>query len=679
MNYQRWNTFNINKVHTKFNNTGMLCDGNNQNFTIARKPSLRYPGTNGFDYGTCVAVVVGAPAEQDAGTVGGANPENLPYLDGAMDEGPADFWNEEHFAPYPEFINPQDNRAAMSDSSHTWPTPWPSYYPGSTDPILIGSDGWPGFGKNGEKVAEQESFSVMYAWGGTDNFDNAAAPTRWLKTQLICRGLAWTGSLYEDFIVWVFVVRNIGTAPIVDMRMGIHLDLGFLPSFLGPNYDDDRHYYDPNLQLAYGWDDNSYEETTDGQTLGADDIAWGGVVAIKMPGISGRVESYDATHFWAGQTTPSGSGGQPEMYYKWNLLNLDDPQDSNGDHIDDDFDENGIPDIEEGAAGYYVGSGADGLQIMGSGPFTLLPNETDTMIIAVVFGDNQNDLFNNAKRAKNLYESNWEVIQPPPAPVVEGFANDRKVTLAWSTDSEKDPQFQGYKIYRSADGGNAWGSENFTDFDGTIHYLPLEQYDLQDSIMGYYQTLPEFAWFYLGSDKWNLNRNVVQTDSFTYFNTGDTVNMFIDRDVVNGLKYRYYVAAYDSGNAIWGPLENTPSNFPNMKNNTVELIPSGAFSRSNLDHIKVVPNPYVIANSWEWGQEHQLQFIHLPESATIRIYNSSGEFVRKIVHRIETSPTGSICIWDLKNYNQQLAAPGLYFYHIETDLGSTTGKFVIIL
>ena len=31
---QRWNTFNINKVSTVFNNTGLLCNGNELIFTI---------------------------------------------------------------------------------------------------------------------------------------------------------------------------------------------------------------------------------------------------------------------------------------------------------------------------------------------------------------------------------------------------------------------------------------------------------------------------------------------------------------------------------------------------------------------------------------------------------------------------------------------------------------------
>jgi hypothetical protein len=36
-------------------------------------------------------------------------------------------------------------------------------------------------------------------------------------------------------------------------------------------------------------------------------------------------------------------------------------------------------------------------------------------------------------------------------------------------------------------------------------------------------------------------------------------------------------------------------------------------------------------------------------------------------------------MWDLKNENQQLAAPGLYFFYVSSPIGSTQGKFVIIL
>jgi hypothetical protein len=704
MDYQRWNKLDINKVATVFNNVGMLCDGNNQNANNARSPSFQYPQGSGKDYGTCVAVVVGAPFPQDPAVVGGVNPENFPYLDGTMDEGPADFWNEEHFAPYQEFVNP--TKACISTDPTSWPQTWPAslpnYYPVDgmsgeiitnnnlpTIPILLDPEtGWPGAGIDGKTIADQESFSFMFGWGGTDQIGSTSNETRWLRTQLMMRSMAWEGSLYESFIVWVFIVRNPTDKPIVDMSMGVHADYGFFPAFIqGIGQDDDRHYYDPNLQLAYGWDDNGYEENPiGGGTLNGDEIAWGGVLILKMPGGDGKVKAYDAAHFWEGQTSNSGSGGNPEMYYQWNLLNEDDPHDSDGDGIDDDFDRNGIPDVQEGGPGYYVGTGADGLQVLGSDKFTLQPGEVDTLIFATIFGATEQEIKTNSQRAISLYTNNWKPLKAPPPPVVESFIDDKKVTLVWGTNSEYDPKFEGYKVYRSQDNGQTWGTESFTDFQGGTHYIPLAQYDLENGIKGYYQSLPEYAWYYLGDDKWNELRFVVNGDSLlgfdlgdhklSYFEDGDTVSVYVDRTVLNGVEYRYYVAAYDSGNGIIGPLENSAASKPNDYNNTVSVRPELPVAVDNLNEIRVVPNPYIISEIWEtsWN-EHLLQFTGLPEQATIKLFNSNGDLIKTLTK----DNSSSIMEWDLKNeYNQQ-TAPGVYFYVVTSPIGSTTGKFFVIL
>ncbi len=703
MDYKRWNTMNINRVATTFSNTGMLCDGNNQNYGLARIPSFEYPQGSGLNYGTCVAVVVGAPYGQDPEVVGGVNQDKYPYLDATIDEGAADFWNEEHFAPYPEFTNA--TMASVSNDPSSWPASWPDKLPnyyytdGLSEETVANPDlpivpiefdpetGWPGFGPNGAQLADQETFSILYSWGGTDQIGAGNAKTRWLRTQLIMRGLAWQGTLYENFIVWVFIVRNPTTKPIADLSMGIHIDFGFLPAFLpGINYDDDRHYYDPVLQLAYGWDDDGYEENPlGGGALTAEDIAWAGVVVLQMPGESGRVETYDASHFWEGQTSNRGSGGDPEMYYKWNLRNQDDPQDSDGDGIDDDFDENGVPDVEEGGQGYYLGTGADGLQILGSDMVDLQPGQMDTVIFATVFGATEEELKTNAKRAISLYENNWAPTKAPPAPKIEAFKDDRRVTLVWGTESEQDEQFEGYKIYRSQDNGQTWGDESFTDFFGSIHYVPLAQYDLVNGVKGYYQTLPEYAWFYLGNDQWSPMRYVVEADTLkdsnlgvtlSHYQDGDSVNVFIDRDVLNGVDYLYYIAAYDSGNGIIGPLENSAAANPAEFNNSVAIRPELPVAQQTLDQVRVVPNPYRISEIWEtaWN-EHKIMFTGLPNKATIHIFNSSGDLVKTIAHNNDSS----IAEWSLKNEYNQLVAPGVYFYHLKSSLGEKTGKFIVIL
>ncbi len=683
MDFQRWNVFDKNKVRTEFNNTGLLCNGNEQSFTLAREPSFEYPAGSGLSWGTGVGVVVGAPINQDSGAVGGwPKPEDdyLAFCDATLDEGPAAFWDEEHFYPYPQFVS--GNLALMSDDTTTWPSAWPRTYPVLDDPILFDSaTGWPGFGPNGEQLADQEMFSVVEAWGGTDQLTSNDPHPIFLKTQMIIRGMAWEGTLYEDFIVWVYVVRNIGSAPITDMRTAIHADFSFIPQFYsGVGFDDDRHYYDPALQLAYGTDDNGYEESPLGGTIAPENIAWAGVVALEMPGPTKKVETYDAFHFWMLATTAAGNGARPDWYFQWNVQNIDDPQDSNGDFIDDDFDENGIPDAEEGGQGFYLGEGADGVQTLGSGPFTLNPGESDTLIFATVFGTSEKDIKVNAQRAITLYQNNWQVVKAPPAPVVEAFPGNRKVTLVWGTDSELDSQFEGYKIYRSEDNGITWGSKTFKDFGGATHFLPLAQFDKVNGIKGNYRTLAEFAWFDLGDDQWVKLRKAVEIDSFEYFNQGDSINIFIDNNVINGMEYRYYIAAYDSGNGIIGPLENSFSNNPEEMNNTVVVTPHAPVAKRSLQEVRVVPNPYTLAEIWEQGlKDHQIQFTNLPDRATIRIFNASGDLIKTINHDGRTSNAPSIAKWDLKNEFNQMIAPGVYFYHIKSGLGEKTGKFIIIL
>ena len=683
MDYQRWNIFNINKVSTELNNTGMLCNGNQQTRALAREPSFEYPAGSGISWGTCVGVALGAPLTQDTGAVGGyPNPINDPtaFCDATIDEGPAAFWDEEHFYPYAEFVN--SDYAILSNDSSTWPNPWPNVYPVLNDPIQFDSlTNWPGFGPNGRQLANQETFSVVEAWGGTDQLTSTSPYPNFLKTQMIVRGMAWEGTLYEDFVVWVYIIRNIGTGPITDLRAAIHADFSFIPQFYsGIGFDDDRHYYDPDLQLAYGTDDNGYEESPLGGTIPPDKIAWAGVVVLQMPGVSKKVKTYDAFHFWMAATTPSGNGARPDWYYDYNIRNENDPEDSDDDGIDDDFDHNGIPDAVEGGQGYYLGLGADGLQTLGSEPFNLNPGESDTLIFATVFGTSEKDIKTNSQRALTLFENNWKVIEAPKAPIAEAFTGNRRIQLVWGTRSESDADFEGYKIYRSEDGGLTWGDKTFKDFEGGIHYIPLAQFDLEDGIKGNYRSIPQYAWFDLGSDNWSQLRQVVEVDTFDNFDVGDTINIFFDNDVINGLRYRYYVAAYDSGNGIIGPLENNYSNTPNEMNNTVEVIPQAPVATDNLDAVTVVPNPYRVAEIWENGlSDHQIQFTNLPAEATIKIFNSSGDLVSTIDHTATNNDAPSIATWDLKNQYNQLCAGGVYFYYITSSIGTKTGKFFVIL
>ena len=106
-------------------------------------------------------------------------------------------------------------------------------------------------------------------------------------------------------------------------------------------------------------------------------------------------------------------------------------------------------------------------------------------------------------------------------------------------------------------------------------------------------------------------------------------------------------------------------------------------AKSELDNIAVVPNPYVVAASWEPRTQiqgrgpRQIQFIHLPQECTIKIFTIRGELVRQIDH----SGTGGdgAAWWDLMTENQQDVAYGVYFYHVEAPgIGEKIGKFAIV-
>ena len=124
--YERWNILDINRVRDQFNNMGELCDGNEQNVPLARPPAFEYPNGSKISYGTCLGVVIGCPFPQDTGAVGGVDSASLPYLDGTMNEGPADFWDPEHFAPYPEVVSGTSTKAPLSTDASTWPSSGPN-------------------------------------------------------------------------------------------------------------------------------------------------------------------------------------------------------------------------------------------------------------------------------------------------------------------------------------------------------------------------------------------------------------------------------------------------------------------------------------------------------------------------------------------------------------------------
>jgi len=106
--------------------------------------------------------------------------------------------------------------------------------------------------------------------------------------------------------------------------------------------------------------------------------------------------------------------------------------------------------------------------------------------------------------------------------------------------------------------------------------------------------------------------------------------------------------------------------------------------KEQLQNIKVVPNPYIVRNTWERSGDYaRLMFINLPEEYVIRIYTLAGDHVRTIdsktaaADKLETGP-GWI-FWNLLTHNDQKVVPGVYIFHVEAPgIGNHIGKFAIV-
>jgi len=107
-------------------------------------------------------------------------------------------------------------------------------------------------------------------------------------------------------------------------------------------------------------------------------------------------------------------------------------------------------------------------------------------------------------------------------------------------------------------------------------------------------------------------------------------------------------------------------------------------AKSQMENIKVVPNPYVVSNSWEPQNPYsngrgprELHFIHLPPKCTIKIFNVRGQLVNTLEH--ESEMWDGTEIWDMQTKDKLDISYGVYIYHIEAgDLGQKTGKFAVI-
>ena len=109
----------------------------------------------------------------------------------------------------------------------------------------------------------------------------------------------------------------------------------------------------------------------------------------------------------------------------------------------------------------------------------------------------------------------------------------------------------------------------------------------------------------------------------------------------------------------------------------------GLIDESSFEDVGVVPNPFFVHSDFEAGQaNNKLRFVNLPDVCIIKIYTVSGELVNILNHENLNILDGVVNSgnqwWDLKNAQDEMIAPGLYIYVVESSGYDHIGKFAVV-
>jgi hypothetical protein len=396
---------------------------------------------------------------------------------------------------------------AHSDLPQTWPLD------------KSGNPFWPGYFRRNPvtgQIYEGEFASDRDVYGVFTDANNRQGNVIGIEVEQMayCYGRPYA----EDFQFYEFFIHNKSGAEIKGCYFGIYLD---------PDCSD----YGEEILIVpegYGFND-SYpiimQRDFDGDVGGC-----------TLPNSLGRLEDMDFGVVFL--ETPHNMGITSFHYYTdagptfdeemWPIVSGQ-PTDPDIANIASEFFHGSNPKIDDVS---LITTKSDLVFVAASGPFDFAPEEMVKFSIAVVVGNTDDDFMKNSQMAIQMFEKGYVGPAAPPGPELWANTGDEKVTLYWDNSSELKPDpltgeldFEGYKIYRSEDGGVTWG-DIVTDSKGnTVGYVPIAQFDLVNSIQG--------------DDPINPNNYLGDNTGLKY--------IYVDNTVHNGVAYSYTVTAYDRG------------------------------------------------------------------------------------------------------------------------------------
>jgi hypothetical protein len=487
------------------------------------------------------------------------------------------------------------------------------------------------------------------------------------------RSLAWDQSYNGDFMISDFWIKNVGDDTtkdgVVDLKRtltGVYVAFRFdadVSGFTGSSTDsrlwdqDDLTGYDSTNNICYMYDgDNA---AVAGNDVGNPDPTSG---ILRSPGYIGiRLLDADSAHF------------QGTFQRKWTMF-----------APTARYNEPSVPSAEYAyiARNVFLQDSVirDYRIVCSVGPYTIPADDSIHVVIAWVVGNGKDGIAKNSQVAQNFYNGNYANVPTSPAQplytlgsqTVNG-ANANLLTWQKNAESSVDPltgqqDFDGYGVYRStrkdAAGNTIW-----------------------DTLAIYAKTVnPALDGDWIG-------RPFLKAWPPPTVTVGGTEQyQFTDPGLPNGMIYTYAVTAFDRGDTALG--------LPRLENQIGAGKPSTSVYMANsppagdLSNVRVVPNPFMGSSAFNnpnpietnpWV--NRIRFINLPPDAKISIFTLAGDLVETIgageivyVSR-DATVTGNfsgVAEWDLVTKNNQEVVSGLYIYVVESSVGSTTGKFVIM-
>ncbi len=527
-------------------------------------------------------------------------------------------WNDDFTIPY---ADPDSDKLPTSNDldrdGDGKPDSWPAGWYNSDLKEYV----WPGALRQGSSNSDLEIFFV------TDDRTNREfgyypfpddSLRKGLGLEIESRYYQWANPLAEDIIFLIFKVTNKSEKDLHEVTFGMWGD----PHIGGPgNWQDDLSYFDRDINMVYAWDEDGYSDITgrppgyfgykflespgnpfdgidndndgmedESRSNGIDDDGdWDpekddvGIDGIPNTGDTGEDDGEPT----AGDPFDPRQPGEPN--FEWTDLDEADmigltgfasPPFTSQNRISNDHFvwENHLQPGQFDSAN--VSQAGDYIFIYSSGPMTLPAGEARRFSIALVLGQDFEDLTLNALTAQDIYEKNYQFAKPPDKPSVVAVPGDERVTLYWDAKAETsfDPisetfDFEGYVIYRSID-PSFLDQQTITDANGSkFLFEPLKmvtgapaRFDIDNEYSGLSSVpFPGRGVFY------NLGSNTGLQHSFIDSN-----------NVINGQTYYYAVVSYDHGDDSLGIAPSECSKTITLNPETNEVI-------LNINTAQVVP------------------------------------------------------------------------------------------